>query len=90
MSRTFQVPVVKAARQLEVTAERVGYWAAHDTHKDTSPDRASAALSLRSVEARKLLARYGCRTPPWASMSVAAALRPRPAAVPATELSGNP
>lgn len=35
LARTSPVAVVKAARQLEVAAARLGYWAAHGTHKDT-------------------------------------------------------
>ncbi|MCY0946130.1 hypothetical protein [Streptomyces antarcticus] len=59
LARTSPVAAVKAARRLEVAAARVGYWAAHDTHKDTTPDQAAAALGLSTPDTRKLLARYG-------------------------------
>ncbi|MEU9027015.1 hypothetical protein AB0D46_05645 [Streptomyces sp. NPDC048383] len=41
----------------------VGYWTAHDTHKDTPPDQAAAALGLNPTDTRKLLARYGRWSP---------------------------
>ncbi|MFD3873687.1 hypothetical protein [Streptomyces sp. NPDC058623] len=50
---------VKEVRQLEITAARVGYWAPHDTHKDTPPDQAAAALGLSVTDTHKLPTRYG-------------------------------
>ncbi|MFD9302859.1 hypothetical protein ACFWCB_09260 [Streptomyces sp. NPDC060048] len=46
-----------------VTAERVGYWAARGTAGDLDTAQAAAALGLDEVAARRLMARFGRRSP---------------------------
>ncbi|MFD9791943.1 hypothetical protein ACFWXK_13435 [Streptomyces sp. NPDC059070] len=62
---THDCPVagVKAARQMEIVAARVGYWAACDTEWDMTDQQTAAALGLSPDAARKLLARFGGWSP---------------------------
>ncbi|AWZ06097.1 MULTISPECIES: hypothetical protein [unclassified Streptomyces] len=59
LTRTSPVAAVRAARRLEVTAERVGYWAARGTAGDLDAVQAATALGLDEDAARKLMARLG-------------------------------
>ncbi|MER0443594.1 hypothetical protein ABR738_03255 [Streptomyces sp. Edi4] len=59
LSKTSPLAALRAARQLEVTAEDIGYWAAHDARQDATLAQAAAALGLSESETRKLLARFG-------------------------------
>ncbi|MFD8979573.1 hypothetical protein [Streptomyces sp. NPDC059564] len=63
LTRTSPVAAVRAARRLEVTAGRVGYWAARGTRHDLSTGQAAAALGLDEAAARKLMARFGRWSP---------------------------
>lgn len=63
LAKTSPLAAVRAARRLEVTAQQVGYWPAHDARRDTAPERAAAALGLDETEARKLMARFGRWSP---------------------------
>lgn len=59
MTKTSPVAAVRAARRLEVTAERVGYWAARGTANGLDTAQAAAALGLDEDVVRKLVARFG-------------------------------
>lgn len=59
LTKTSPVAGVRAARRLEVIAERVGYWAARDSPTDLDAAQTAAHLSLNEDVARKPLARYG-------------------------------
>ncbi|MGW8556639.1 hypothetical protein [Streptomyces tubercidicus] len=63
LSKTSPLAAVRAARQLEVTAARVGYWPAHDARQDSTAEQAAAALGLNEDEARELMARLGRWSP---------------------------
>ncbi|MFF3215580.1 hypothetical protein ACFYYB_33745 [Streptomyces sp. NPDC002886] len=63
LTKTSPVAAVRAARHLEVTAERVGYWAARGAANDLDTKQAAAQLGLNEVAARKLLARFGRWSP---------------------------
>ncbi|MEU8779838.1 hypothetical protein [Streptomyces sp. NPDC048606] len=63
LAKTSPVAAVRAARRLEVTAERLGYWAAHGTRHDLDTAQAAAALGLDETATRKLLARFGRWSP---------------------------
>ncbi|MFE9560214.1 hypothetical protein ACFYM0_03815 [Streptomyces sp. NPDC006487] len=63
LTKTSPVAAVRAARRLEVTAERVGYWAARGTANDLDTGRAATALGLDEDAARKLMARFGRWSP---------------------------
>ncbi|MFF3110958.1 hypothetical protein ACFVSN_17410 [Kitasatospora sp. NPDC057904] len=63
LGTTSPLAAVRAARQLEVTAERVAYWAAHDARDDASLEQAAGALGLNEDDARHLLARFGGWSP---------------------------
>ncbi|WP_407841333.1 hypothetical protein ACE1OC_40875 [Streptomyces sp. DSM 116496] len=54
---------MRAARRLEVVAERVGYWAARNTASDLDTAQAASHLGLDEHAARKLLARFGRWSP---------------------------
>ncbi|MFJ6619668.1 hypothetical protein ACIQOW_19080 [Kitasatospora sp. NPDC091335] len=54
---------LRAARMLEVTAERTAYWPAHDARRDLSLEETSAALGLNEDGARRLLGRFGRWSP---------------------------
>ncbi|MFI9065654.1 hypothetical protein ACIGQE_27965 [Streptomyces sp. NPDC053429] len=60
LTQTSPVAGVRAARRLEVVAERVGYWAARGTRTDLTTVQAAAALGLDESGARRLLSRLGC------------------------------
>ncbi|MFD9302851.1 hypothetical protein ACFWCB_09210 [Streptomyces sp. NPDC060048] len=62
LTKTSPVAAVRAARRLEVTAERVGYWAARGTANDLDTAQA-AALGLDEDAARRLMARFGRWSP---------------------------
>ncbi|MFI5764017.1 hypothetical protein ACIA8F_24145 [Streptomyces sp. NPDC051563] len=57
LTKTAMVAAVRAARRLEVTAERIGYWAARGAANDPDTKRAAAQLGLNEDATRKLLAR---------------------------------
>ncbi|MCX4775589.1 hypothetical protein [Streptomyces sp. NBC_01264] len=63
LAKTSPVAAVRAARRLEVTAGRVGYWAARGTANDLDTGQAAAALGLDEDAARKLMARFGGWSP---------------------------
>ncbi|MCX4775426.1 hypothetical protein [Streptomyces sp. NBC_01264] len=63
LTKTSPVAAVRAARRLEVTAERVGYWAARGTANDLDTEQAAAQFGLDEDAARKLLARLGRWSP---------------------------
>ncbi|WP_158071237.1 hypothetical protein [Streptomyces sp. CB00455] len=44
---------------MEVTAERVGYWAAHGTADDSNTEEATVQFGVNEDAARKLMARFG-------------------------------
>ncbi|WP_316528189.1 hypothetical protein [Kitasatospora brasiliensis] len=54
---------LRAARLLEVTAERTAYWAAHDARRDLSLADTATGLCLSEDGARELLARFGRWSP---------------------------
>ncbi|MGW7313936.1 hypothetical protein [Streptomyces sp. NPDC054865] len=62
-TKTSPVAGLRAARRMEVTAGRVGYWAARGTRADLSTERAAAALGLDENAVRALLARLGGWSP---------------------------
>ncbi|TQF01999.1 hypothetical protein E6W39_06560 [Kitasatospora acidiphila] len=59
LEKTAPLVALRAARRLEVTAERVAYWPAHEARHGTSLDEVAAALGLNEDGARQLLARFG-------------------------------
>ncbi|MFD3540414.1 hypothetical protein ACFWUQ_13060 [Streptomyces sp. NPDC058662] len=59
LAKTSPVAAVRAARRMEVTAERVGYWAARSARHDVSPEQAAASLGLDKEAARRVMARFG-------------------------------
>ncbi|MGW7059520.1 hypothetical protein ACWGHM_13355 [Streptomyces sp. NPDC054904] len=59
LTKTAPVAAVRAARRMEVTAGRVGYWAANGARADLSTEQAAAALGLNEDATRSLLARFG-------------------------------
>ncbi len=59
LTKTSPVAAVRAARRLEVVAERVGYWAARDTTSDLDAAQAAVHLGLDADAARRLMARFG-------------------------------
>ncbi|MDX2391112.1 MULTISPECIES: hypothetical protein [unclassified Streptomyces] len=63
LTKTSPVAGLRAARRMEVTAGRVGYWAARGTRADLSNARAAAALGLDENAVRSLLARLGGWSP---------------------------
>ncbi|MFD6891151.1 hypothetical protein [Streptomyces sp. NPDC059957] len=63
LTKTAPVAGVRAARRLEVTAERVGYWAARATANDLDTEQAAAQLGLNEDATRKLMARLGRWSP---------------------------
>ncbi|MCS0603629.1 hypothetical protein NX794_20775 [Streptomyces sp. LP11] len=63
LTKTSPLAAVRAARQLEVSAVQVGYWAARDARKEATPAQAAAALGLSEDAARNLLARFGRWSP---------------------------
>lgn len=63
LTKTSPVAAVRAARRLEVVAERVGYWAARGTAADLDTAQAAAHLGLNEDAARKLMARFGGWSP---------------------------
>ncbi|WP_327302171.1 hypothetical protein OG730_00370 [Streptomyces sp. NBC_01298] len=63
LTKTSPVAGVRAARHLEIVAERVGYWAARDTAADLDTAQAAAHLGLNEDAARKLMARFGRWSP---------------------------
>ncbi|MFG2622540.1 hypothetical protein ACGFXC_33490, partial [Streptomyces sp. NPDC048507] len=63
LTKTSPVAAVRAARRLEVTAERVGYWAARGTRADVTTAQAAAALGVNERAALSLLARLGRWSP---------------------------
>ncbi|MFF8788047.1 hypothetical protein [Streptomyces sp. NPDC015125] len=63
LAKSSPLTAVRAARRLEVTAVRVGYWPAHDARQDATAEQAAAALGLDEDEARKLMARFGRWSP---------------------------
>lgn len=63
LTQTAPVAAVRAARRLEIAAERVGYWAARGTAGDLDTARAAAALGLDEDAARRLMARFGRWSP---------------------------
>ncbi|MFD8984086.1 hypothetical protein [Streptomyces sp. NPDC059564] len=63
LTKTSPVAAVRAARRLEVTAGRVGYWAARGAQHNLTPVQAAAALGLDENAARKLMARFGRWSP---------------------------
>ncbi|MFB7126489.1 hypothetical protein [Kitasatospora sp. NPDC056273] len=54
---------LRAARLLEVTAERKAYWPARDARRDLSLKETAAALGLNEDAAQELLARFGRWSP---------------------------
>lgn len=63
LTKTSPIAAVRAARQLEVVAERVGYWAARGTASDLDAAQAAVHLGLDEDAARKLMARFGRWSP---------------------------
>ncbi|MFI5868194.1 hypothetical protein [Streptomyces sp. NPDC051546] len=63
LTKTSPVAGVRAARRLEVVAERVGYWAARHTAADLDTAQAATHLGLNEDAARKLMARFGRWSP---------------------------
>ncbi|MFD6982796.1 hypothetical protein ACFWAX_19095 [Streptomyces sp. NPDC059956] len=63
LTKTSPVAGVRAARRLEVVAERVGYWAARGTAADLDTAQAATHLGLDEDAARKLMARFGRWSP---------------------------
>ncbi|MFI5761869.1 hypothetical protein ACIA8F_13115 [Streptomyces sp. NPDC051563] len=63
LTKSSPVAGVRAARRLEVVAERVGYWAARDTAADLDTAQAAVHLGLNEDAARKLMARFGRWSP---------------------------
>ncbi|MER5811540.1 hypothetical protein ABT143_25710 [Streptomyces sp. NPDC002033] len=63
LTGTSPVAAVRAARRLEVTAERAGYWAARGTRADLTTTQAAAALGLDEKAAIRLMARFGRWSP---------------------------
>ncbi|WP_327250464.1 hypothetical protein [Streptomyces sp. NBC_01244] len=63
LTRTSPIAAVRAARRLEVIAERVGYWAARDTARDVDTAQAATHLGLDENATRKLMARFGQWSP---------------------------
>ncbi|MGW1771462.1 hypothetical protein [Streptomyces sp. NPDC002104] len=63
LTKTSPVAAVRAARRLEVTAERVGYWAARGVANDLDTKQAAAQLGLNEDATRRLLARLGRWSP---------------------------
>ncbi|MFJ4090600.1 hypothetical protein ACIPYS_03365 [Kitasatospora sp. NPDC089913] len=59
LARQSPLAAVRAARLLEVTAVRSGYWPAHDVRAKASSDEAAAAFGLNEDDTRYLLARLG-------------------------------
>ncbi|KOU38018.1 hypothetical protein ADK55_35280 [Streptomyces sp. WM4235] len=57
------IAAVRATRRMEITAERVGYWAARSTRHDLNAVQAAAALGLDENTARKTMARLGRWSP---------------------------
>ncbi|MFJ3842261.1 hypothetical protein ACIPY6_43215 [Streptomyces sp. NPDC090054] len=63
LTRTSPVAAVRAARRLEVMAERVGYWAARGTRADLTTAQAAAALGVDERAAMRLMSRLGRWSP---------------------------
>ncbi|OKK16368.1 hypothetical protein AMK16_27070 [Streptomyces sp. CB00455] len=63
LTRTSPAAAVRAARRLEVTAERVGYWAARGTRAGLTTAQAAAALGVDEQAAILLMARFGRWSP---------------------------
>nr|BFD90987.1 hypothetical protein KitaXyl93_23470 [Kitasatospora sp. Xyl93] len=63
LGQTSPLAALRAARQLEVTAERTAYWPAHDVRRDIGLEQAAAALGLNEDGARSLLGRFGRWSP---------------------------
>lgn len=63
LTKTSPVAAERAARRLEVTAERVGYGAARHTAAALDTDQAAAVLGLDEDAARNLMARFGRWSP---------------------------
>ncbi|MDD9381261.1 hypothetical protein M8Z33_32345 [Streptomyces sp. ZAF1911] len=63
LTKSSPVAAVRAARRLEVVAERVGYWAARGTASDLDTAQAAVHLGLDEGSARKLMARFGGWSP---------------------------
>lgn len=63
LAQTSPLAALRAARQLEVAAARIGYWPAHDARQHTTPEQAATALGLDENAARKLMARFGRWSP---------------------------
>lgn len=63
LTKTSPVAAVRAARRLEVAAERMGYWAARSTANDLDAAQAAAHLGLDENATRTLMARFGRWSP---------------------------
>lgn len=63
LTKTSPVAGVRAARRMEVVAERVGYWAARGTAADLDTEQAAAHLGLDEAAVRRLMARFGDWSP---------------------------
>lgn len=63
LTKSSPVAAVRAARRLEVVAERVGYRAARGTASDLDAAQAAVHLGLDEDAARKLMARFGGWSP---------------------------
>ncbi|MEU7282475.1 hypothetical protein AB0A69_27415 [Streptomyces sp. NPDC045431] len=63
LTKTSPLAALRAARRLEVTAVRLGYWPARDARQETTAEQAAAALGLDEDSARTLLARFGRFSP---------------------------
>ncbi|MFB7910803.1 hypothetical protein ACFC1T_30645 [Kitasatospora sp. NPDC056076] len=63
LAQNSPLAALRAARLLEVTAERTAYWPAHDARRDLGLAATAAALGLDEDGARHLLARFGRWSP---------------------------
>ncbi|MFJ8476958.1 hypothetical protein [Kitasatospora sp. NPDC094011] len=63
LTKDSPLAALRAARLLEVTAERTAYWAARDARCEVSLAEAAAGLGLNEDGARHLLARFGRWSP---------------------------
>ncbi|MET9499507.1 hypothetical protein [Streptomyces sp. NPDC006552] len=54
---------LRAARHMEVVAQRLGDWPAHDVRRDMSVEQAAAGLGLDTRHTRALMVRMGDWSP---------------------------
>ncbi|MGW7579794.1 hypothetical protein ACWGKU_20410 [Kitasatospora sp. NPDC054768] len=62
LGQTSPLAALRAARQLEVTAERAAYWPAHEVRRNIDLEEAASALGLNEDDTLSLLGRFGRRS----------------------------